>query len=61
MKLHAELFGQDFAIELSVSLKVVVVSDQVGKEKDKETLKAEEYGGDDVQAVPVTLCVFRWD
>ena len=40
---------------------MVEVSDQVGKEKDKETLQEKEYDGDDVQAVPVTLCVLRWD
>ena len=42
MKLHVELFGQDFAVELSVSLKVVEVSDQIGKNEHEETFKAEE-------------------
>ena len=42
MKLHVELFGQDFAIELSVSLKVVVVSDQIGMEEDTEAFYQEE-------------------
>ena len=54
-------FQQDYAIELSVGFKVVEVSHKVGKEKDKETLQGKEYDGDYVQAVPVTLCVFRWE
>ena len=57
MKLHVELFGQDFAIELSVSLKVVVVSDQIGKDEHKETFKAEESNGNYIQSFH-TLGIF---
>ena len=55
---RVQLFQQDSAIEFSVGFKVVEVSDQIGKEKDKETLQGKEYDRDDVQALPVTLCVF---
>ena len=57
MKLHAELFGQDFTIELSVSLKVVEVSDQIGKDEHKETFKAEESNGNCIQSFH-TLVIF---
>ena len=50
MKLHVELFGQDFAIELSVSLKVVEVSDQIGKDEHKEAFKSEESNGNSIQS-----------
>ena len=40
---------------------MVEVSHKVGKEKDEETLQGKEYDRDDVQALPVTLCVFWWD
>ena len=50
MKLHVELFGQDFAIEFSVSLKVVEVSDQIGKDEHEETFKAEESNGNCIQS-----------
>ena len=49
MKLHVELFGRDFALELSVSLKVVEVSDQIGKNEHEETFKAEESNGNCIQ------------
>ena len=57
MKLHVELFGQDFAIELSVSLKVVEVSDQIGKNEHEETFKAEESNGNCIQSFH-TLGIF---
>ena len=58
MKLHVELFGQDFAIELSVSLKVVEVSaDQIGKDEHEEAFKAEESNGNCIQSFH-TLGIF---